>query len=93
MEPEQGNSLHEFLRKRQIAAWYSNVDSINAQMRAYPNVNYRYLFNQKNGATGLDEINFSQNITRPLQLSGREQAKEALAYGPGYGFDEFQWPI
>jgi hypothetical protein len=65
------------------------MDSIAAEMRAYPNINYRYLFMQENGAGGKDEINFNPSNTWPLQLSGRQQAQEALAYGPGYGFDHY----
>jgi hypothetical protein len=47
------------------------MDSIAAEMRAYPGVQWRYLFLQYDGAHGLDEINFDPSITWPLQLNGR----------------------
>lgn len=62
-------------------------------MRAYPNVNWRYLISQKDSASGLKELTFDKEVTWPLQLNGREQATEAIAYGPGFGFDQLPTTI
>ena len=40
----------------------------------------------------MDELNFNPEVTWPLQVQGRDQALEVIAYGPGYGFDKFIWP-
>jgi predicted acylesterase/phospholipase RssA len=45
VQEKTGNSIDEFLRGRQLKKWFVNGDSISGQMRAYPKVNYRYLFN------------------------------------------------
>jgi hypothetical protein len=57
-------------------------------MRAFPNVNWRYLIEEQNTVSGLKEITFNYDVTWPLQVQGRTQAIDVLAYGPGYGFDE-----
>jgi len=31
-------------------------------------------------------LDFTNSTTWPGQINGREEAKKALAYGPGYGF-------
>jgi hypothetical protein len=58
-------------------------------MKAYPGVQWRYLIEEVGSVGGLDELNFDPEMTWPLQQNGRAQAIEALAYGPGYGFDNF----
>lgn len=45
----------------------------------------------ENPAGGAAELNFEPENTWPMQFAGRDQAKEALAYGPGYGFDDYIW--
>jgi len=34
------------------------------------------------------ELTFDPKVTWPLQLQGRDLALRALAYGPGFGFDD-----
>jgi hypothetical protein len=75
------------LRRRQIHQYYSGRDAIQTQMRAYPNVNWRYLISEQNSVGGMKELTFDSYVTWPLQLNGRDQATQALAYGPGFGFD------
>ena len=84
-----GTSIDNLLRRRQISKYYSGRDAIQAVMRAYPDVNWRYLIEEKNSLGGLGELNFNNENTWPLQLQGREQAQEVLDFGPGYGFDTF----
>jgi len=90
MEPgsPSENTISNLLRSRQINSYFSGMDAIQAQMRAYPNVNWRYLIEEQNPASGMDELNFDLSVTWPLQEQGRAQTLEVLAYGPGYGFDK-----
>lgn len=46
---------------------------------------------QASPLNGLDEISFENSITWPIQLAGRADAQAALAYGPGYGWDDYIW--
>ena len=55
-------------------------------MRTYPQVNWRYLIQEKNKLSGFDELIFNNETIWAAQINGREQAKEALLFGPGYGF-------
>jgi len=57
-------------------------------MRAYPTVNWRFLIEERNGLGGTSELDFTNSTTWPIQMTGRDQAREALAYGPGFGFDD-----
>ena len=57
-------------------------------MRAFPNVNWRYLIEEENALGDLKMLNFDYDVTWPLQVQGRAQAIDVLAYGPGYGFDK-----
>jgi hypothetical protein len=89
-EEETGNTIANFLRGRAIRKHASGRDAIQTQLAAFPKVQWRYLITQFEPYGGLDELNFNNDMTWPLQLKGRDQAKDALAYGPGYGFDWFQ---
>ena len=55
-------------------------------MAAAPTVNYRYLFEEHDKASGESELNFDGDATWHLQLMGREDAKKALEEGPGVAF-------
>ena len=56
-------------------------------MRAYPNVNYRYLFYEQNGDGGLK---FDNGTTWRLQEMGRNDAQAALNHGPGHTFKRLE---
>ena len=55
-------------------------------MAAYPTVNYRYLFEEHDKTTGVQELNFDGEATWHLQEMGRADAKKALEEGPGVAF-------
>ena len=76
------------LRRRAIRQYYSGRDAIQTQVRSFPNVNWRYLFEEENSVGGMAELTFDPKVTWPLQLQGRDLALRALAYGPGFGFDD-----
>jgi hypothetical protein len=55
-------------------------------MRAHPDVNYRYLFLQKNPIGGVEEILFGNDTTWVLQEQGRLDGENAIKAGEGVGF-------
>jgi len=87
---ETGTTVENYLRYRKIKYVHSGHDELTELLRSYPTVNWRYLFMEPypGGAGGAKQLDFSPEITWPLQLIGRQHALDALAYGPGYGFDK-----
>ena len=69
------------MRKRDLYSYYNGVNSIINDMQAYPNVEYREYVQQFGGTDGLDEINFSNSTTWPLQEEGRQDAQDCLNTG------------
>ena len=51
------------MRSRDVHDYYTNYDAIEGEMRAYPDVNYRYLFEETERLSGLDELNFNNSTT------------------------------
>lgn len=88
---DPGHTLKNFQRGRKIKKYYSGRDAIQTSLAAYPGVNWRYLIEEKDSVGGKGELDFDNDATWPLQMQGRELAKEVLAYGPGYGWDNFVW--
>lgn len=86
-----GKTIDNFLRGRNIRKWYSNADGIQTAIAAFPGVNWRYLIMEQDPYKGKAELDFNSDATWPSQVQGREQSKEVLAYGPGYGFDSYIW--
>jgi hypothetical protein len=66
-------------------SYYSGTSQLNEQAHAYPGTNFRYMFMQKHPAT-IEEVNFNNATTWHMQEAGREDAKAAIAAGPGTGF-------
>ena len=60
------NAIGNFMRARDLNTLNNNVDAISQQLRAYPNLNFRYLFEQSNGYSGTKELNFNGENTWPL---------------------------
>ena len=63
-----GNSIDNFLRRRQIGKYYVGIEAIASQIRAYPGVNWRSLIEEVGGTSGMDELNFNPEVTWPLQV-------------------------
>jgi len=70
--PGLDNTISNYLRYRDMKKLYSGLDEIQEQKRAYPNANFRYLFEQENRMSGLEEVNFNNSTTWDLQMNGRE---------------------
>ena len=62
------------MRKQSWRSYYNGMNALTSEMRTYPLVNWRYLFQQTNGTGGTDELKFDNATTWPLQIDGREQA-------------------
>lgn len=58
-----GNSIHNYLRYRDIKSFNKQAADIMVFAQAYPNVTYRYFFMSSGQLTsGLDEIKFTPEI-------------------------------
>jgi len=75
------------LYARDIHSFYSNSDNLAEEKKAYPNVHWRYLFQQsENQLSGLAELTFDNANTWPLQENGRQMAQLTLQAGEGTVF-------
>ena len=74
-------------RSKELHDYYWGTSEIATHMRAYPQVNWRYFVQERSGLGGTSELDFTNSTTWPIQVIGRQEAQEALDYGPGYGFD------
>ena len=85
-QPSQGVQGN-LQRSKNIRNYYTGTDSISQAMRAYPDVEWRYLFLEMNGAANI--FDFRNVTTWPLQEEGRQDAKNMLDVSER-GFDGFQ---
>jgi predicted acylesterase/phospholipase RssA len=82
-----GDAVENFLFSRNIHHFYSSSDNLAEERMGYPNVNFRYLFIQKEyNLSGKAELQFDNATTWPLQENGRQIAQETLAAGEGTVF-------
>mmetsp|Transcript_31468 Transcript_31468/g.41669 ORF Transcript_31468/g.41669 Transcript_31468/m.41669 type:complete len:138 (-) Transcript_31468:135-548(-) len=89
-EPDSGNTVDNFLRRRDLRNYYLDTDSIATSMYAHPDVQLRYLIKQSGvHFSGLDELNFEGDFTWPAQLNGRDDGKDALNGANGANVKEF----
>jgi hypothetical protein len=57
-------------------------------MKAYPGVNFRHFFVQQ--VMAVNELEFSNEATWPLQEEGRQNARDMLLKEEGFGFKKLQ---
>ena len=67
-----------FWRYRDLNGYYHGSDSIASSMSAHPTMQWRYVVKQKNGNSGLKEVNLDGDFTWQQQLNGRQDAQDAL---------------
>lgn len=72
---ENDKTIGNFMRARDISYQFSNSNSIAQAMRAYPDVNWRYIMQQENANSGIPQIRFNGEYTWPLQEAGRLAAQ------------------
>ena len=74
------NALKEWNIARSINNYYISDDFI-AQTKAYPGLDVRYYFQERNLCPGSGGLNFNNSTTWCLQQAGRDDAKNMLAIG------------
>lgn len=62
-EEKSGNTYSNYMRGRQISSAVNSSNSIEWAKREHPHVTFRYIVPQKDGATGLTEIEFDGDKT------------------------------
>ena len=60
---EHDSSFGNFMRGRDIKYQYNNSNSIIQVMRANSSVNWRYILQQDNANSGIDQIKFDNEVT------------------------------
>ena len=81
------NAFTNWLEDWHIHRFYGDITSTYQEMSAYPNVQFRYYMMNTEPALAFKMLDFNQETTWPLQEVGRAAAQEALAAGPGVGFE------
>ena len=78
----------------QVQGYYKNTDSIWEQASAYPGMDIRYYFQERNGCPdSMGGLDFNNSTTWCLQEAGRADAKAMLDIGSeniAKTFDEYQ---
>ena len=80
------NALENWIESWDISRFYGGARATMQELVAYPEVNFRYYVMNDNPALGFAELNFTTEITWPLQQNGMAQAAAAIAAGEGMGF-------
>ena len=78
LQPEQEvskDSVSNWQRSNYITKFYRSSNAIIEQKRAFPNVQYRHLFLEKDPLGNLD---FRNQTTWPYQMQGREDAHKVI---------------
>jgi hypothetical protein len=83
-EEKSGKTLQNYMRKRSWKSYYSGMNSFVEQERANPDVNYRYLFQQKHPSA--DPLDFNNSTTSRLFEDGVQDAIAALGKPENAGF-------
>lgn len=69
------NAVGNIARSKRIKMYYNGLDSVSQAMRAYPEVDWRYLFLEMGLSNPLD---FRNKTTWPIQEQGRQDAQDML---------------
>ena len=65
-EEKSGNGWENYFRGRAEKKFYNDGNQLIYTMRAHPNVNFRYVVHEQNGAGGTSELNFNASFTNDL---------------------------
>ena len=69
---EVSKTVGNIMRNRSIHKAFSGTNSVEDDIRAHPNINYRYLiYEERNKASGISELEFDGEKTWILQETGR----------------------
>jgi len=75
---EVGGTYSNYQRAKDIREAATGVNAVQEQMKAYPNVHFRYFFQQTVRLDGTAELDFSNKTTWAMQEQGRKDAMKAL---------------
>mmetsp|Transcript_9322 Transcript_9322/g.11411 ORF Transcript_9322/g.11411 Transcript_9322/m.11411 type:complete len:170 (-) Transcript_9322:145-654(-) len=84
-DPKKDAAIN-WLDSFQLHRSYHSLNSLQWQQRAYPDLNYRYMFYEEHPATGPWLLDFRNSTTYLLQEQGRQDAQEILQLGEGTAF-------
>jgi len=76
---ETGHTSSNFLRSRNIKSAHNGGDALDEQIRSHPDIYWRHKIMEVDGhVTGMNELNFEPEITKPLQEQGKKDALAAI---------------
>jgi len=55
-----------YKRQKAIHSFYKNTNDVITHVRAYPEVNWRFLIEERNGLGGASELDFTNSTTWPI---------------------------
>lgn len=88
---KDGNTIHNFLRYKDIKDYYSGMDDILEFQRAFPDVNYRYYVAPSKPLPTLKMLDvMNKTSTYPMQMQGRLDGENAIKSGEGFIFDQLK---
>lgn len=76
-----GNAIHNWNLAKQARDFYGGSNSFYAQLEAYPGLEARYYFQERNSCPGAGGLDFNNSTTWCLQEAGRADAKAMLDIG------------
>ena len=65
-EDKTGNAWENYFRGRDIRKFYGSGNQLVYTMKSHPNVTFRYIVHQQNGASGTPQLNFNASFTDPM---------------------------
>ena len=69
------NTIHNYLRSWNLAAYHKSVGDVREQRRANPKIQYRYFFmSSKPLSHGFEELEFTPEIIDPMIQIGKDDA-------------------
>lgn len=77
-----GAATKNYQDARHIKQQYNNLNAMQAELDAFPDVNLRYYFQEYNlGCGPYSELDFNNSTTWCLQEAGRREAQNMLGVG------------
>lgn len=80
-EPISKNALFNWRSSNSLHGYYASTDSLAAESRAFPGLNFRYYFQESNSCPGAGGLDFDNSTTWCLQEAGRADAQNMLNIG------------
>ena len=77
-ETKTGPTWKNWMQSWAVHGFNNGSNAVEEQERAYPNVDYRYYFQDQDDCHVNNYLDFNNSTTWCLQEAGRAQAKEAI---------------